>query len=377
MSPHSHLKALLKLADIAWSSNRFEDPAALSLKRKKAVQDIKANLRELKRRGGPGLLGDLMKKHAFTQKEGLILLMLLKRRISNSDAYLTGQKILKRLTGGSYEILRDLHLLRPVGRLRATQVVVPRDEDSDPEDILGSEFTLSAWAFRALGRLVEQKRCPKKMSVRPYRKGEDYLLDHLNLLGLLQKRANSLFELEEWEEVAPPGEVPARHIQSLINDHVRQMRARLDRTEDRHRLSPVRFVEKHGLDDTESQAVMALLFRELFQGESMAPVVELLKLVSSSKRDYLRNVGIFDTDRTLVKSGIIHLENPEEGRVFAAVVGLESWVVPSIITANTRRGPGLPLDAWQKFRRYLRELPDSDTFFRDMDRGQRPGSGTV
>jgi len=366
------LKTLLKLADTAWSANRLEDPIALVRKRDQAVRSIKRHLRDLKRSGGPGLLGELMKKHAFTQKEGLILLMLLKRRISNANAYLTGQRILKRLNGGSYEVLRDLHLLRPDGRLRSTQVVVPRDEDADPEDILGTEFTLSAWAFRALASLAEQRRRLRKNAMRPYRRAENLVLDHLKLIGLLQKRANSLYELEEWEEVAPPGEVPARHIQAQIDAQLERMHARLDRDENRFQLAPVQFIEQHGLNEVEVQVVMALVFRELFQGESFMPVVELLKLVSGSKREYLRNLGVFDPDRALVASGIIQLENDEDGRVFTAEARLEPWVGPQIVSA-TKRGAGFPVNAWKKFRRYLRDLSDSDTFFRDLDRGETRG----
>ena len=193
------------------------------------------------------------------------------------------------------------------------------------------------------------------------------LLDYLKLVTLLQKRANSLFEIEEWEEMAPPGEVPARHIQAQIDQHTERMRERLDRTEDKKRFAPVWFVEQQGLSETETQLVMALLFQELFQGEALAPVVELLKLVSRSKREYLRNLGLFDTNRLLVKKEILAVEHPEEGRLFSGEACLAPWVVPAIIK-GTKRGGGVSIDTWQRFRRYLHELRDSDTFFRDLDK---------
>lgn len=371
MAAQNDLKTLLKLADIAWTSNRIEDPAALVERRENAVAELRRHLRDLKRRpNAPGLLGELMRKHRFTQKEGLILLMLLKRRVSSNDPFLTGQRILKRLNGGSYEIMRDIHLLQPDGRLRSTQVVVPRDEHSDPEDLLGAEFTMSAWAFRALVSTVEAKRAaPKATPIKAYRRSEDVLLDYLKLVTLLQKRANSLFEIEEWEEVAPPGEVPARHIQAQIDQHTGHMRECMERTENKSAFAPIAFVEKYGLAETETQLVMALLFQELFQGEALAPVVELLKLVSRSKREYLRNLGLFDTNRLLVQKEIIAVEHPDEGRLFSGEACLAPWVVPAIIK-GTKRGGGVSVDTWQRFRRYLSELRDSDTFFRDLDRPQ-------
>ncbi len=361
------LKSLLDLADIAWSAHRGDDPAAVQARRDDAVAGIRRILRDVKRRGGPGLLGDLMKKHAFTQKEGMVLLMLLKRRVSSADPFLTGQRILRRLNGGSWAILRDTPLLRPDGRLRHTQVVVPRDENSDPEDLLGAEFTLSAWAFRALTSAAASKRrraAPKP--ARPYRRSEEVLLDYLRVVSLLQKRANSLFEIEDWEEVAPPGEVPARHIQAQIEEQRRTMRERLDRTDRSVHLAPVRFIEHHGLSEAETLIVMALLFQELFEGEPHASAVELLKLVSRSQRDYLRNLGLFDEERRLVKEGLVAIHHAEPGRVFSADVALESWVVPAIIH-GTKRGGGFSVDAWKRFRRYLQELDDSDTFFRDLN----------
>jgi len=46
---------------------------------------------------------------------------------------------------------------------------------------------------------------------------------------------------------------------------------------------------------------------------------------------------------------------------------LEPWVIPAIIS-GTKRGGGVPTDAWKRFRRYLRNLKDSDTFYRDMEK---------
>jgi len=367
MNPRYHLKDLLKLADMAWAGSRLEDPAKLVENRKQAVLDIRRHLRDLKQKGGAGLLGELMKRRAFTQKEGLILLMLLRRRISFADPYLSGQKILKRLGGGSYDILRDLHILRSTGRLRSTRVVVSRDEDSNPEDLLGTEFTLSAWAFQAFARIIDEKNAGNDTEPLPYKKSEDVLLDHLKLHGFLHKRANSLFEIEDWEEVIPPGEAPVRYIQSQIDAHLDRMRSRRDRTEDRSLLAPIRFLESQGLTEIEEQVTMALLFRELFQGDGSAPVVELLKLVSRSKQEYLRNLGLFDADRSLVKLKILTLMNQEDGRVFSAHAVLEAWVVPAIIR-GTKRGKGVPPDTWKRFRRYLENLKDSETFFRDLDK---------
>lgn len=367
MNPSHHLKDLLKLADLAWAGNRLEDPAKLVENRKQAVLGIRRHLRDLKQKGRPGLLGELMKKHAFTQKEGLILLMLLRRRISFANPYLSGQKILKRLGGGSYDILRDLHILCSVGRLRSTRVVVSRDEDSDPEDILGTEFTLGAWAFQAFVEVVDEKGARRNTKPSPYKKSEDILLDHLKLHGLLHKRANSLYEIEDWEEVVPPGEMPVRYIQSQIDALLDQMRSRRDCTENRSLLAPIQFLESHGLTEIEGQVTMALLFREIFQGDGSAPVVELLKLVSRSKQEYLRNLGLFETDRNLIKLKILSLMNQEEGRVFSAHAVLESWVVPAIIRV-TKRGKGVPPDTWKRFRRYLDNLKDSDTFYRDLDK---------
>jgi len=166
--------------------------------------------------------------------------------------------------------------------------------------------------------------------------------------------------------VVPPGEVPARHIQSQIDDHLETMRARQERSDQNPPLGPARFAEQLGLDEIEMQLVMALLFRELFQGETLTSAVELLKLVSRSKRDFLRNLGLFDDEGTLVSAGIIRLENSEESHVYAAEIGLESWVVRAIVDPAKRRS-GFPRQTRQRFERYLRELRDSDTFFRDLN----------
>jgi len=106
---------------------------------------------------------------------------------------------------------------------------------------------LAGWGIEHLKRRgvkAELRRRQPKNVLRPYRRAENLLLDYLKLIGLLQKRANSLYELEEWEEVAPPGEVPARHIQAQIDAHLERMHARLDRDEHRSGLAPVQFIDQ-------------------------------------------------------------------------------------------------------------------------------------
>lgn len=369
MTPAQELKALLALADTAWADEA--GPAMLGdagqERSKEAVAEMRRRLREAKRSTGAGLFGELMRKHALTQKEGLILLMLLKRRITGADPYLSGQRILSRINLASYEILRDQRLLASEGRLRSVQVLAPRDEYADPEDLLRMDFALSDWAFRAFSRIAERKQRLRKPAVRPYRRNEDLLLDYLRLLGMLQKRTNTLFDSEDWDEGPPASDVPGRHVQLQIDTHQSHMLARLAASDNRERLAPARFNVKYRLQPSEIQAVMTLLFREIFHGDAVMPVVELIRLVSGSRRDYLRNLGLFDAEGSLVREGIVALENRDEGHPYTADVSLEPWVVPMIVNA-TKLDSGFPSADWERFRKYLRELKDSEKFFRDLDR---------
>jgi len=164
--------------------------------------------------------------------------------------------------------------------------------------------------------------------------------------------------------------VPARYVQSQINAQQTLMLARLAASDNRERLAPARFNVKYRLQAAEIQAVMTLLFREVFHGDAVMPVVELIRLVSGSRRDYLRNLGLFDADGALVREDIVSLENRDEGHPYTADVTLEPWVVPMIVNA-TKLDAGFPSADWERFRKYLREMKDSEKFFRDLE---RPGS---
>jgi hypothetical protein len=323
----------------------------------------------------PGTVGRLAAQHALSSDEVLILLTLLKRRITQGSAAVPGREILRLLFDSSYEMLRGSALLARGGRLRASGVVVTDREGAwrEHEDVFETGFKLAEPVFRAINVeiVADAGLAPDRASLaRPYRDHKDYLLDLRRLSVLHQRRANRLYKFDYWQDPEAGGDESPEFLTSEIERAKARIRESLRATEGAESFPFVRFQREHGLDDREVVIVVTLLFQETFFGHSHHEVVELLKLVSGSERELLDNRAILGRSSRLVRREIVSIDFPAGERELVAEASLAAWTHEKMLFDTGDQRAPLDAKARRDFLDFLNSLRGSDEFYRGLEDGR-------
>ncbi len=329
----------------------------------------------------PGTVGRLAARHRLGPDEVLILLTLLKRRVSQGNGAVPGREILRLLFDSSYEMLRGSALLARGGRLRASGVMVADREAAwrEHEDVFDAGFKLSEPVFRSVcaeigfNASLPAESLPVARAPRAYQDHKEFLLDFRRLSILHQRRANRLFRFEYWQDPEAGGDESPDLIGAEIERLGARIRESLRATPGAETFPLVTFRREHGLDEREIVIVVTLLFQEIFFGHSHHEVVELMKLVSGSERELIDNRNLLARNSRLVKREIVSIDFPLGERDLSAEASLAAWAQERMLVAPaTPASSAAPLDARarRQFLAFLESLRGSEEFYRGLEGGR-------
>ncbi len=374
------LKRLLDLADEIGDIRRSQRELALRTSEDRALsrraREKLAHVgRLLKEFEGSGPLQLLLRRYRLGKEHVLLMLELLKRRLSSDDTAIKGRELLGVLFEGSFALLEGVRLLSPESRLLAAGVVVPELQGAEGDaELLDLRYRLSDRAFRILLRAMRPRRERRAESStadsehKPYRNHLEHLADLRRLARLFQKRAAKLFHFDYTDELDDdtlPESLTLLHRQiPRFQEHVK---ARLAATPNAAKFPLVKLQEELGLDLEHVVILVTLVFQELTQGTPYVDAADLLKLVSRTEEDLVRRRKLFGQKSLLVKHGLVELEEVVLDKELSGEVYVPNEVVDRILGPG-RSGEGARIDEESKseFKRFLSEIDDSEDFFKRL-----------
>ena len=251
----------------------------------------------------------------------------------------------------------------------STGLIVPDSRDvEDEDDLMEMPFKLSDRVYRlvrnsflATGTL---KLPTGKAKVVPYRGNLHYVLDIRRLSQLYRKRASKIFQFDYWDDV---GLGTAESVTAL-NQQIDRFRVRIEQglemTEGAEEFPMVAVRKEFGLGEEELVVLVTLLFQELTEGSAFLDAVDLLKLISTSEENLLRNRRFFARRSILVRQNLIALEEMVNDKELTAEVYLPNWVIDRVLGQDDRAA--IDADSKIDFHDYLQKLGSSDDFFDDL-----------
>jgi len=374
------LKRLLDLADELGNIRRSQRelalaPADQAVLARQARERMLHVGRVLKQFEGSGPLQMLLRRYKLGKDHVLLMLELLKRRLSSDDTTMKGRELLGVLFEGSFSMLEGVRLLAPDSRLLAAGVIVPELQGAQGDaELLDLRYRLSDRAFRILLRALRPRRerrgegQPVDPSRRPYRNHLDHLTDVRRLSRLYQKRAARLFHVDytdELDDEALPDSL------ALLNRQIPRMqemiKARLSVTPQAAKFPLVRLEQELGLEVEHVVILVTLVFQELTQGTPYVDAADLLKLVARSEEDLIRRRKLFGPKSLLVKHNLVELEEVVLDKELSGEVYVPNDVVDRILGPG-RAGEGARIDEASKseFKKFLSEIDDSEDFFKRL-----------
>lgn len=374
------LKRLLDLADEIGNIRRSQRELALApadhaLLTRQARERLMHVGRLLKEFEGSGPLQMLLRRYRLGKEHVLLMLELLKRRLSSDDTSMKGRELLGVLFDGSFSMLEGVRLLAPESRLLAAGVVVPELQGAEGDaELLDLRYRLSDRAFRILLRALRARRERRAEaevtdpSKKPYRNHLEHLTDLRRLVRLYTKRAARLFHgdyTDELDDETLPESI------TLLNRHIprfqEHIKARLAATPLAKKFPLVLMQQELGLDTEHLVILVALVFQELTQGTPYVDASDLLKLVSRTEEDLIRRRKLFGPKSLLVKHGLVELEEVILDKELSGEVYVPNDVVDRILGPG-RATEGARIDEATKseFKRFLSEIDDSEDFFKRL-----------
>lgn len=342
-----------------------DDPLPARRKIRTAIEETVAEIRRLAaREARKGELSGSAAKHGLTPDSLAILAILLSRYVSGGAPDLEGREILDILFTSSYEKLEGVALIGPEGALRATGLIeaeVP-PKGHDPLDARLKLAPKLAKAFCESGFAI--KTDSKSEKIQPYRSHREYLLDWKLLCSLHHQRAARLFDPDRFL-LAPSLQGEIRGIGRRIEAVRTRMERSLEITPAGQGFASVKFRKEFGLGEEEMLVVVALLFREMLEGEGAASAAELIQIASHNEEDLLRKRKLLAKGSTLVSRQIVQLEEMTGEKELTAEASLANWVAERLLAEEKAEGAIAP-DEKIDFHNYLKNLESADTFLEDL-----------
>ncbi len=313
-----------------------------------------------------GPLGRLLRDYDLGAVHFQLLAVLLQRHLRSDEPALEGRRLLAAVFEEPVDVLAAIGLLQEGGVLRSSGLIVLDDEEIT-EDVLESRFRIAEDALVAFreeiaGVVVEDRR------TRPacYAGNHEFLLDLRILHNLYKHRCTRVFHVDRWDRVHAAAPRAGERLQRRIETFARRIQARLDATADAARYPAVRFIREHGLDEAEVVIVVHLLFKELYEGNPYADAAELARLVSASELELVRNRRLLLDGGRLMSLEILENEPALEGRLLTGEVHLTDWAVNYLFGA-LKGDDSIDTDDRLDWHLYLKNLPDAQSFFRDLE----------
>lgn len=368
------MENLLDLCDdLQRITSRMRDPelgreqrTKLRAQSRRKVARLTRDLRAYRFRGP---LAEIMRQYRLTPQHFLVLAHLLHRHLRAEEPAVQGRVLLSSVFETSFAVLTGLDLLRNESPLRASGLVRIDDDEEAADDLLETRFRISedaVGAFRdeVVGFVPEDLR--RSTSDR-YHSNREVLIDLRILHNLYKERSERVFHSDRWDRLHNTALSPGRGLSRRIQAMWRRVRRKLE-------VAPpvgfpaVAFMLDNMLGEEEMVIVVHLLFKELYEGNAYADAAELVRLVSADEGQLIDGRRFVAPTSTLVRREVIEIEPMLEGRELTGEVHLADWVVNSMFgpPANTpeRR---IAADEKLEWHMYLKDLRESDRFFRDLD----------
>jgi hypothetical protein len=325
------------LSDLKERSNRRKGDAGdagneLAAEKRARLSELWDHLNAAFTRGG---LGELRDRFSLTRDELLVTALLLSRRIRKGARGLSGRAILSMIYDSAYDMLRGMEILGVEGNLRRSGVVVAAAPQRD--DVLESVFRLSDDMFYMIVDEIDDKDVRAGGELAAYSSAREHLIDMGRLTSLYRKRAALLFPVEAQDFFSVGGGSSLEEIGYRIEAAWSDIEDRLLLTERYEEFPLVRLERMHALSREELIIVVSLFFVELISPAPYLIVGDLVKLVSRHEEDLMANRRLLTRDASLVKSGIIILdeEHGVHGKLTTFDGYLADWVVEKL--AGPRR----------------------------------------
>ncbi|MEE2714162.1 MAG: hypothetical protein VX913_15440, partial [Planctomycetota bacterium] len=250
----------------------------------------------------PAMLREVKRHAALSDRELVLFMFLLERRVSCSEPEFEGRELLQLLSGSSFDLLKHSELLHEDGRLISSGLV--RARLPHPEAPLEGELRISERFFRRFLRHFHGHRgaVGERPEATAYAAVVDHYLDLRHLVTLLQSRAAALFPQSYWTDVHPDVEDTPRNLTETILQVRHIVRHREKRTAD-FVLPLVAFREEFGIDPDEEVILLALLYQELFASSPVLEAAELVRLVSASEEEVFKKRSLLAPGSRLIESG--------------------------------------------------------------------------
>lgn len=338
--------------------------------RLEARRKLDAIARAVRQLDPSGSLGTFLKRYRFNKFQVVMILALLKRRLTHEQGSLKGRELLSLVGDTSFEILKAVSLLDPASALLSSGVVVPdatAAEESD--DVLDASFFLSERAYRLIlatfSKNVDAERPPLPTKEAAYRSNLAYLMDLRRLCLLYQKRAAKVFNFDYWDHLGLGISESVTSLNKQIAKYTERIKASLLKTKDAEKLALISFAREYGLELEEVLILVTLLFQELIEGNSYLDAVDLLKLVARNEEDLVKRRKLFGPRSALIRHNLVLLEEMVQEKPLTAEVTMPAWVAEKLL-AGTQTGK-IDADSRIQFHKYLNRLDSSESFFEDLE----------
>jgi hypothetical protein len=293
----------------------------------------------------------------------LIVALLVQRHVASKSSSSGVRELLALLADSTFERLEWAARFRADSALARSGLVAidPEREGSDPLD---ASCRLSSEGVRRLllGSAASAEEPREKIA------DEGELLARLQeLTGLYERRASRLFErgdkapsspAPESEKLDEKDEARIEALELCFEDLLAES-ATLP-----FRSTLLELARKLRLSFEETFLVGYLLLSELIDGDPWQSGARSLCLLADSEAALWDLRRLLDADAPLRKHGVVVLEELIDGRPLSADIGLSTWVVQRLTAdAESTIQPDERID----FHLYLKDLGDSESFFRRLD----------
>jgi hypothetical protein len=364
-------KALLSLChEVDELSEKIREFSAfglrhLDLRRRRAIQRIRAALHGPQKDGFRTRLRALKHEHRLNETEVLVLLLLFNRRVRKASPASPGRDLLEALARHGGDIVENAKYLHPDAPLLRSGLVT--GDAASAEDALDGEFRIADRTFGVLYRAYHGLDAEPRDAdpAAPYASAVDHFLDLRSLCDVAKRRAGKLFPMSAWSECAADDDRDVDELSARYERLRAIISARERASPESVRLPIVLLRAGFGLDEDEELILLTLLQHEVFAARAMFELVECIRLVSASEEDALKKRTIVAPEGRLRQAGLIAVEEEPAGKDLFAAAWLPAWVSDRLIGNLDPKG-AIGSEERTSFRRYLEGLRSSDDFYRRL-----------
>ncbi len=354
---------------------RLEDGNLDSTEEEKTRRDIRRKIneigRKLKQAACRAPLFEMIDKYALNKFQVVIMLALLRRRLSSENPFLSGRDLLRIPFDESFDLLKGIPYISETSVLISSGIINPDPTAKPADDALDSRFRLTERVYNIIVGMFTSDHglapIRLKKETTAYRNNLSYLVDLRKQSLLFRKRATKIFNMDYWDEIG----VGVAESVSAINRQVQALREnikkKLVKTANKTMLHTIMFSESYSLGEDELVILVTLFFQELTEGSAYVNAVDLLKLISQNEEELVRKRRFFSKRNTLIKNQLIVLEDTVNGKELTGEVFMPNWAIDLMLTGRTTGDGAIDTDARLDFHNYLKNLDSSEDFFDNLD----------